>query len=540
MLKKQQNLNKVVKVFVKVLSMFMVIGLLLSTSNSIAKEKKILRIANGGDITSLDPQRISGDWEHRVVGDAFEGLMKDGPNSEILPGMALSYKVSSDGLTYTFKLRKAKWSDGTELTAKDFVYAFRRLINPETAAKYAWLMFTIKNAEDINTGKIKNINELGVKAISDYSLEIKLSKPAPYFISSLAHFTSFPIPMHIVEKHGDNWVKPENIVVNGAFLPTEWVPGSHVKSIKNVSYYEAKDVDLEEVYYFVQEDNNAALRSYLAGEYDILTAIPDDKIAELRKKYPKELRIAPFSGIYYYVLNSNNKVLKNPDVRKALNLAIDRELLVEKITGSGQIPAYSFVPPGMPSYPKVYTASWKSWPQAKKDKEAKRLMKKAGYDEKNPVTLVLSYNTSESHKRIAVAISQMWRKIGVKIELLNTEVKVHYENLTNNDFEVGRAGWLADYIDPENFLSLLRSTNTGNYGRWTNKKFDDLYTKAEATVDIEKRAKIYYQAEKLVIEESALIPIYYYVSKDMVKPFIKNYNTNIKDNHPRRWLKISK
>lgn len=498
-----------------------------------------INIHNGGDPTSLDPHKLSGDWENRIAGDIFEGLVTEDPKAEPIPGQAAEWTVSDDGLVYTFTLRDGvQWSDGAPVTADDFVFAFQRLMNPETAAVYAYLQYSIKNAEAINTGEVTDLDELGVKAIDDKTVEITLERPTPYFIGALTHYTAYPLPKHLLEKVGDDWVKIDNIVTNGPYTPVDWVPGSHVTTVKNEGYYAADEVSIDGAKFFVLEDESAALKRYRAGEFDILTEFPTDQFAWMEENLPGQAQVAPYAGLYYYVINHNKPPFDNADVRKALSMSINREVIGPQILGTGELPAYSWVPPGMANYADPYTVDWKDMPYGEKVAEARSLLTGAGFDADNPLKLQLRYNTNENHKRIAVAIASMWKPLGIDVELYNTETKVHYDELQRGVLDVARAGWLADYNDADNFLNLLKSTVEHNYGRYNNPEFDALVDKANATTDTAERAALLHQAEKLALDESAAIPIYYYLARNVVSPRVKGYENNAFDIHRTRWLQL--
>ncbi len=500
-----------------------------------------LHVHNGGDPTSLDPHKVSGDWENRVVGDMIEGLVAEDADAKAIPGQAESWTISDDGLVYTFKLREdAVWSDGTPVTSDDFVFAFQRLMNPESAAKYAYLQYPIKNAEAINTGEMSDIGALGVRAVDDKTLEITLQEPTPYFITALVHYTAYPVPKHIVEAKGDDWVKVENIAVNGPYKPAEWLPGSHVKLVRNDTYYDHDSLKIDEVIYYVLEDESAALKRYRAGEFDILTEFPTDQFAWLEENHPGEARVSPFLGLYYYVFNHNKPPFDDKRVRQALSMAVNREVIGPQILGTGEKPAYSWVVPGMDNYGDPYMATWRDMPYGEKVAQAKTLLADAGYGPDNPLKLQLRYNTNENHKRIAVAIAAMWKSLGIEVELFNTEVKVHYADLNENNFDgIARAGWLADYNDPVNFLELLKGGNKYNYGRWANAEFDAYLEKAAKETDLTKRAGLLYEAEKIAMEESAAAPIYYYIARNVVSPKVSGFVDNAKDIHRTRWIEKS-
>lgn len=512
---------------------------LVSTVLSFSAHAATLNIHNGGDPTSLDPQKISGDWENRIDGDIFEGLVTEDPKDNPIPGQAASWTISPDQKVYTFKLRDGiKWSDGQPVTAEDFVFAFQRLMDPKTAAQYAYLQYTIKNAEKINKGEIKDPTQLGVKAIDDKTLEITLENPTPYFLNALMHYTAYPLPKHVVEAKGDAWVKIENIVTNGPYKPVEWVPGSHVSNVKNDQYYDAKDVKIDKVNFYTLEDQAAALKRYRAGEFDILTSFPADQYDWIQKNLPGQAHVVPFLGTYYYVLNATKPPFNDKRVRQALSMAVNREVIGPKILGTGELPMYSWVPPGTANYGEPAYVSWKDEPYKQKVEEAKKLLKDAGFGPDHPLKAQLRYNTNDNHKRIAVAIAAMWKPLGVDIELYNTETKVHYDEMQRGEVQIGRAGWLADYNDPINFLNLLSTGVEMNYGRWSNPEYDALIKQGNEEIDLKKRAEIYKKAEQLALDDSAAIPIYYYVSQNIVAPKVEGFVDNIQDIHRTRWLSI--
>ncbi|MBN8951254.1 MULTISPECIES: peptide ABC transporter substrate-binding protein [unclassified Rhizobium] len=511
----------------------------VSTILSVSAHAATLNIHNGGDPTSLDPQKISGDWENRIDGDIFEGLVTEDPKDNPIPGQAASWTISPDQKVYTFKLRDGiKWSDGQPVTAQDFVFAFQRLMDPKTAAQYAYLQYTIHNAEKINKGEIKDLTQLGVKAIDDKTLEITLENPTPYFLNALMHYTAYPLPKHVVEAKGDQWVKIGNIVTNGPYKPTEWVPGSHVSMVKSDQYYDAKDVKIDKVNYYTLEDQAAALKRYRAGEFDILTSFPADQYDWIQKNLPGQAHVVPFLGTYYYVMNATKPPFNDKRVRQALSMAVNREVIGPKILGTGELPMYSWVPPGTANYGEPAYVSWKDEPYKQKVEEAKKLLKEAGFGPDHPLKAQLRYNTNDNHKRIAVAIAAMWKPLGVDIELYNTETKVHYDEMQRGEVQIGRAGWLADYNDPINFLNLLSTGVEMNYGRWSNKDYDALIKQGNEEIDLKKRAEIYKKAEQLALDDSAAIPIYYYVSQNIVAPKVQGFVDNIQDIHRTRWLSI--
>jgi oligopeptide transport system substrate-binding protein len=507
-----------------------------------------LNTMNGSEPGSIDPAKASGDWENRILGDYIEGLVAEDAMADAIPGQAESWDISEDGLVYTFHLRDGiKWTDGEPVKASDFEYAFRRLFNPATAADYAYLQYPIKGGSEIADGSMPvDSADFGVKAIDDKTLEITLENPTPYFLQALTHYTAYPVPAHVIEAKGDDWTNVENIVGNGPYKIVEWVPGNYIKSVKNADYYDAANVQIDEVYYYVQDDLAAAFSRYRAGEYDILTDLPGDQQQMVKDQMVGEGHFTPFLGIYYYVINQEKEPFNNPDVRQALSMAINRDVIGPDVLGSGELPAYGWVPPGTANYEGVapYQPEWVEATYDERVNTAKEIMAGLGYTKENPLTLQLKYNTNDNHQRVAVAIQSMWSEIGVNAELFNSETAVHYDSLRAGDYDVGRAGWLLDYSDASNVLDLLRTgtmqdgvMNWGNnYGRYENAEFNSLMDQAAAETDLAKRAGLLGQAEKIAMDETGAIPIYWYLASNVVKPTVSGFMDNPKDIHRTRWL----
>ncbi len=500
-----------------------------------------LRIANSGEPDSLDPHHVTGTWENRVVGDMFMGLTTEGPDGGVIPGAAESWQVSDDGLVYTFKLRDHQWSDGVPVTADDFVFALRRILDPATAAEYASLLYTIKNAKPFNEGAIDDPSALGVRALDPKTLEFTLESPTPYFIEQLTHYTAFPVPKHTIDKLGDDWVKPGNIVGNGPYTVVEWVPNDHIKSVKNPAFYDADKVSIDTVTYYPAEERNAATKRFRAGEIDIQYDFASEQIDWLKENLPDETRIAPYLGIYYYAINTRQAPFDNPDLRQALALAIDREAITDKILRTGELPAYSFVPPGTGNYGEPAYVEWKDMAQADRLAKAKELLAAAGFGPDHPLKLTLRYNTSETHKKVAIAVAAMWKQLGIDTELFNSEVKVHYKDIQEGNFQVARAAWIADYNDAQNFLYLMDSaTGVLNYAGYKSPEYDRLMAEASKTADLKDRAGLLHQAEAIAMTDMPNIPIYYYVSKDLVAKSVKGWVDNTKDIHRTRFLSVER
>ena len=500
-----------------------------------------LRIANSGEPDTLDPHHVSGVWENRIVGDVLMGLTTEAADGSVIPGAAESWEVSDDGTVYTFTLRDHDWSDGTPVTAEDFVFALRRILDPAEAAEYASLLYTIKNARALNEGAMEGMEQLGVEAVDDRTLQITLENSTPYFVEQLTHYTAFPIPKHKVEELGEDWIKPGNLVGNGPYTAAEWLPNSHVKLVKNDAFYDADNVSIDTVWYYPAEERNAATKRFRAGEIDVQYDFASEQIDWLKENLPEQTRISPWLGIYYYAFNTTKPPFDSQPVRHALALAIDREAITDKILRTGELPGYSFVPPGTGSYGEPSFVDWKDMPYEERVAKAKELMAGAGYGSDNPLRTQLRYNTSENHKKIAVAVAAMWKQLGVETELFNTEVKVHYNDLQEGNFEVARAGWIADYNDPQNFLYLMEtSTGVQNYARYSSPEYDRLMDESDAAADAKERNALMHEAEAVAMQDLPNIPIYYYVSKDLVADHVAGWVDNTKDIHRTRWLSVER
>jgi oligopeptide transport system substrate-binding protein len=529
--------------FSRVLVRSLLAATLLGGMSQVAAAEMVLNAGNGQEPESLDNQRSSGITEANIQNDLFEGLLAQDAKAQPIPGAAESWTVSDDGKTYAFKLRAdGKWSDGTPVTAGDFVFAWRRLLDPKTASPYAYFIDQVVNAKEIRLGQ-KPADTLGVRAVDDHTFEVKLLGPTPYFLSTLTHHSTFPLSKANIEKYGNDFVKPGNMVSNGAYMLAEAVPQSHVKLVKNPNFHDAANVKIDTVNYFVTEDVDAELQRFKTGELDYTYTLPDQQIPNLKQTMADEVRIAPYIGTYYYTVNTTHEPWKShPELRHALSLAIDRDVLVNKITQAGELPAYTFVPPGMSNFA-GWTPKEAGETQAQRDAEAKELFAKAGYGPDKPLQVEIAYNTSENHKKIAVAIGAMWKqKLGVETSLLNLEWGTMQTTLRKKEYkDFGRTSWIGDFDDPSNFLDLFRSTaGEQNYPNYANPDYDKLMDAAVAETDPAKRAQILAQAEQLFLADQPIIPIYFYTSKRMLSTKVKGWQDNVLDNHLSRWLSVER
>jgi len=499
----------------------------------------VLHRGNGAEPVTLDPHGSAGTWESNILRDLFMGLYADAPDGTPILGSADSHEISEDGLTHTLTIREGLvWSDGVPVTANDFEFALKRIMNPLTAARYASLLYLIENGEEINIGENPNLDDLGVRAIDDRTLEIRLNRPAPFMPWLLTHVTTYPVPQHAVEEHGDDWTRPENIVSNGPFTLTEWVPNDHIRVVRNERYYDTENVAIDEVIFYPTDDESAALRRFRAGELDMNSGFPSQQLDWLRDNMPEEARIFEYIGTSYMAINVREAPLDNPDIRRALALAIDRDIIAYEILRKGQVPAYTLVPPQIPQYTPPQ-ADFADMSQGDRVREAQELMRAAGYGPDNALRFTYRYRESVDNRRVAVAMARFWREIYVEVDLVNTEPAVHYQDLEVGNFEVGDAGWIADYPDAENYLFLLDSSSgLLNYGGYANEEFDSLLALAAQTADLEVRAGILARAEAISIRDMPLIPTTYSVSSNLVGLHIQGFEDNVVNIHPTRWLTI--
>ena len=500
----------------------------------------IFHRGNTGDPETLDQHKTSTIYERNILLDLYEGLVIHSAAGEVIPGVAESWKVSDDGTVYTFTLRdNAKWSNGDPVTAQDFEFSLRRIMDPATGAKYANVLYPIRNSAKANKGEMKP-EEIGVRALDERTLEISLEAPTPYFLELLTHQTGLPVHQASVEKLGSDFVKPGNMVSNGAYILAEFTPNARVVSVKNPEFHAAADVKIDKVIYYPTEDRGSALQRFQAGELHANNDAPTEQIDFMKKELGDQLRLAPYLGTYYYAVKSDKEPFSDIRVRTALSMLIDREFIAEEIWGETMLPAYAFVPPGIGNYGEPAYADYKDMSALDREDKARELLKEAGFDEANPLKLEISYNTSENHKNTAVAIADMWKPAGITVSLLNSDVKTHYARLRDkNDFDVARAAWIADYSDPQNFLFMVESDNSGfNYANYNNPDYDALMDKAAVETDLEKRAGILFEAEKMFMRDLPFIPILYYGSINLVAPSLKGWVDNSQNVHLSRFMSI--
>jgi len=505
-------------------------------------ERQVIHIGNGADPQTLDPHRAQGVPESNIGRDLFEGLIAEAPNGDLIPGVAESWEVSEDGKIYTFKLREnARWSNGDPVTAGDFVFGMRRSVDPATLSVYSFILAPIENAEAITAGRMPP-DTLGVTAIDDRTLEIRLANPTPYFLGLLTHSASYAVHQASLQaSSGEDYWRPGKLVSNGAYQLDQFVVQSHVKLVKNPHYWNADAVTIDEVYWHATEDINAELKRFRAGELDMTNVVPKAQLPWIRENMPDRLLIAPYLGSYYYGLNVTKPPFKdNVALRRALALAIDRDIITKQITAAGEIPAYGWIPPQTANY-KGAEMPEAAWTQEEREAEAKRLYQQAGYSAENPLRIELLYNTQDDHRRIAVAVAAMWRQVlGVETTIVNQEWKVYLDTRNQKRTQVYRAGWIGDYNDAYTFAEIQHSQSELNNTGYADPEYDRLLALAAAETDLDKRAEYLHQAERVLLDDMPLIPIYFYVTTRMVQPWVAGYEANIMDHFRTQDLKILK
>ena len=479
---------------------------------------------------TVDPQLNEDTSGFHIIRDLFEGLLSQDGDGNLVPGVATHYEASDGNTTYTFTLREdARWSNGDPVTAHDFVYGWRRAVDPATASPYGWYLelTEIVNAKSILAGE-KDPEELGVSAPGDHTLEVRLNTPLPYFPAMTTYATLFPAHRATIEAHGSDWTDPANMVSNGAYTLEEVVLNEYHTRVKNPMYWDAGRVIIEKVTGLVINDDNQALTRYRAGELDHLEPVPAGQYPALKAELPDQATSVPRLCSYYYAINltdSGNPELHDVRVRKALSMAVDRDVIVDQLLKGGQWPAYNFTHRKTAGF-EMPDIAYGKLSQAERDAEAMKLMADAGVED---LTLELIYNTSESHKQIATVVSQMWKqKLGVETELANFEWKTYLGIRSNQEFDLARSGWCGDYNEASTFLDLLTTTHGANDGKYSNERVDELM---RASKTAENPNEMYTEVEQILADDMAIIPMYHYANTFLLSADIKGWPYNNVENN---------
>nr|WP_239994669.1 ABC transporter substrate-binding protein [Proteus hauseri] len=490
----------------------------------LSKQQHIV-INNGTEVSSLDPHKVEGAPESNIILNLLEGLVYVGPNGENIPGVAQRWETE-DNKIWTFYLRDdAKWSDGTPVSAEDFVYSWRRLADPKTGSPYAsYLEYAyVENIADILNGK-KKPETLGIKAIDEHTLRVTLTQPIPYLVDMLNHTSLKPVKKDIVEKYGVNWTRPENFVGNGAYLLDNWVVNEKMTLKRNPLYWDNKNTIIEQAIFLPLSSETSDINRYRSGEIQITnSAIPPVLYKKMKQEQPQNLHITPYLCTFFYELNNKRAPFDDVRVREAVKLSIDRQIIAEQIMGQGQIPAYTFTPSFIGNG-NFKAPKWSSWTQQQRNERARELLKEAGFDSQHPLSFTLLYNTSDQNKQQAIAAASMYKKnIGANVTLQNQEWKTALESRNQGNYQVARATWCADYNEPTSFLNSFISTSSLNTIFYENKEYDQALENALLAVDNGARHQLYQRAEALLDKDSAIVPIYYRVSVRLVSPTVGGF-----------------
>ena len=523
---KTQKYNHITRVLVAVGLFSMVIPALAAQvppGTALAEKQELVR-NNGSEPSSLDPHKVESDVENNIISDLFEGLVSVSPAGEIEPRLAEKWE-NKDNTVWTFHLRPGvTWSDGTAITAQDIVWSWQRLVSPLTASPYASYPgnMHIVNGAEIAQGQ-KAPETLGVKAVDDATLEVTLTQPNAAFLAMLAHPSLVPLDKVLISRYGDKWTKPEHIVTSGPYKLSQWVVNERIVAERNPRYWDNAHTVINKVTYLPISFETADVNRYKAGEIDIVYTVPINQFAQLKKTMGDQLDVSPQLATYYYEFNTTRPPFNDPRVRRALNMALDKDIIAEKVLGQGQRPAWLISQPDIGGV-KLHNPEYASWPREKRIAEAKKLLSEAGYNETHPLVFNLLYNTSESHQRIAIAASSMWKKnLGVEAKLQNQEWKTMLDDMHTHNFDAVLYAWIADYDDAATFLNNFRTGDSENTSQYSNPAYDEALRNAAKASDSTARGKFYQQAEDLLGQDVPAIPVYHYVRTHLVKPWVGGF-----------------
>lgn len=526
---KTQKYNHITRVLVAVGLFSMVIPALAAQvppGTALAEKQELVR-NNGSEPSSLDPHKVESDVENNIISDLFEGLVSVSPAGEIEPRLAEKWE-NKDNTVWTFHLRPGvTWSDGTAITAQDIVWSWQRLVSPLTASPYASYPgnMHIVNGAEIAQGQ-KAPETLGVKAVDDATLEVTLTQPNAAFLAMLAHPSLVPLDKVLISRYGDKWTKPEHIVTSGPYKLSQWVVNERIVAERNPRYWDNAHTVINKVTYLPISSETADVNRYKAGEIDIVYTVPINQFAQLKKTMGDQLDVSPQLATYYYEFNTTRPPFNDPRVRRALNMALDKDIIAEKVLGQGQRPAWLISQPDIGGV-KLHNPEYASWPREKRFAEAKKLLSEAGYNETHPLVFNLLYNTSESHQRIAIAASSMWKKnLGVEAKLQNQEWKTMLDAMHTHNFDAVRYAWIADYDDAATFLNNFRTGDSENTSQYSNPAYDEALRNAAKASDTTARGKFYQQAEDLLGQDVPAIPVYHYVRTHLVKPWVGGFTSD--------------
>jgi len=505
-----------------------VLPLACGGDRTLSRDTTTLRIGNGGEPKSLDPHLVTGLIEDRLLSSLFEGLVNiDYETMLPIPGVAESWEISPDGLVYTFHLRAdARWSNGDQVTAEDFVYSWQRMLSPALAAEYAYALYLIDGAEAFNTGTITDFSRVGVRTLDDRTLEVRLRAPAPYFLLMQVHFSFYPVHRATIEAHGKMtdrdtaWTRPGNFVCNGPFMMTEWTPSREIVAEKNPHYWGRGDVKLERVLFLPIQDPSAEERLFRAGELHITNQLPSSKVTAYAKDHPELLRIDPSLATEFVRFNTTRKPFNDVRVRMAFALAIDRAAIVEHVMRASQTPAESFVPAGLGGYAYGTHAEDGAATRHNHDPErARALLAEAGYaGGAGFPAVVMIYDTNDNNRRYCEALQNMWKtQLGVEVQLQNSDGKTWLSRMISLDYDLARSFWVADYPDPSNFLEMFYGASGNNRTGYSDAAYEEELNAAAQSGDSAERNRRFDAAERRLMQAAPITPVYF-----QTRPFLKN------------------
>lgn len=506
-----------------------------------ATKEKILLLGNGTELETIDPHIATGNPERQVTTAIFEGLIAYHPTDDYgdSPGAAVSWE-NENFTVWRFHLQaEGRWSDGKRVTAHDFVYSFQRMLTPELASDYAEMLYFMKNAEAFNKGELKDFSQVGVKALDDLTLEITLTGPTPYFTSVVKHPSWFPVPRHVIEKHGGmvdrfaQWTRPENIVNNGPFKLKEWRFNHILKVEPNPYYWDASKVKLHEIHYFPITNEGTEERAFRNGQLHATHTLPLDRIPYYRENRKDVFREVTQLSVYFYRFNTTRPPLDNVKVRQALALSIDRESIIRNVLRGAQRPAVAYTPTSDKGYqgPNVMRFD---------PEKARRLLAEAGFpDGKGFPKFEILINTMEAHRLIAQAVQSMWREhLGIEVSVINQDWQVYLDSQRRMAFEICRGAWGGDYMDPMTFLSMWTKNHGNNMSGWSNPRYEDLLRQSAQIGDQEQRFAVLKEAETLLMDEVPIIPVYWYARSTLLRPEVKHWRESLLDDRPYKWLDL--
>jgi oligopeptide transport system substrate-binding protein len=519
-------------------SMARLAGLLtLCCSGLLAAQPMVLHRGTAADPPSLDPTLATGTLATGILIDMVTGLLARDASWRPVPGAAETWTVSEDGTTYTFSLRdNLRWSDGEPLTADDFVWSYRRLFDPQTASPGSATLFVIRNARAAFQGEVP-LEQVGVSAPDARTVVIELEHPVPYFESLVAGSNAVPVPRHAIEAHGREWTRPGRMVTNGPFMLAERVPQTHIRLVRNPHFHAAGEVKLDEVWWHPTQDLATSLRRFRSGELDIVLNFPPEEIDRLQRDMPGVLRVVPAQAAWFLVLNLDRPPFDDLRVRRALSLAIDREGITSRLLRTGVAPAWTFATSAFDNYPGLELPE-QSMPLAERQALARELLAEAGFNPRNPLVVPVVYDTQEENRQILVAIASMWRAIGVQARLSNVEFGALNRQVRTRDYDVARWAYFAPFDDAYSFLQLMGSNNPSNWVGYRNPAYDELLDRSNRERDPAARTQLLLEAERIMMADQPVIPVYYYVGRRLVANRVQGWVDTPQGPTPSRFLTV--